>query len=193
MAEGGVTLGKIIYITGGARSGKSSFAEKLIFDNYKEKIYLATAIPFDDEMKDRIEKHKKQRGRDWKTIENYKGLAKILKNHIEGYEVILLDCITNMVTNLMIMEEERDWDNISMKEVDKIRDRIIDEIESIIEFIKENNIDMVAVSNEVGLGLVPSTPLGRHFRDIGGKINQIVAQASDEAYLVVSGLTVKLK
>lgn len=191
--KGGIILGKIIYITGGARSGKSSFAEKMIFEKYNKKIYLATAIPFDDEMKDRIEKHKKQRGRDWKTIENYKGLAKILKEHIEGYEVILLDCVTNMVTNLMIMEEEHDWDNISMKEVDSIKDRVIEEIQSVIDFVKENNIDMVAVSNEVGLGLVPSTPLGRHFRDIGGKINQIVAQAADEAYLVVSGLNIKLK
>lgn len=186
-------MGKIIYITGGARSGKSSFAEKLICDNYKEKIYLATAIPFDDEMKDRIEKHKKQRGRDWKTIENYKGIAKILKNHIGGYEVILLDCITNMVTNLMIMENKYDWDNISMKEVDAVRERVVEEIESVIDFIKENDIDMVAVSNEVGLGLVPTTPLGRHFRDIGGKINQIMGEASSEAYLIVSGLNIRLK
>lgn len=186
-------MGKIIYITGGARSGKSSFAEELIKERYSSKIYLATAIPFDDEMKDRIEKHKKQRGKNWKTIENYKNIAKILKNHIDGYDVILLDCITNMVTNLMIMEEKYDWDNITMKEVDAVREKITDEIESVIEFVKENNIDMVAVSNEVGLGLVPSTPLGRHFRDIGGKINQIMAQASEEAYLVVSGLKVKLK
>ena len=186
-------MGKIIYITGGARSGKSSFAEKLIKERYNSKIYLATAIPFDDEMKDRIEKHKKQRGRDWKTIENYKNHSGILKNHIEGYDVILLDCITNMVTNLMIMENEYDWDKISMKEVDTIREKIIDEINSLIEFIKENNIDMVAVSNEVGLGLVPANPLGRHFRDIGGKINQIMGEASEEAYLVVSGLNIKLK
>ncbi len=186
-------MGKIIYITGGARSGKSSFAEKLIHERYQSKIYLATAIPFDDEMKDRIEKHKKQRGRDWKTIENYKNLADILKNHIAGYDVILLDCITNMVTNLMIMEEEYDWDNISMKQVDKIREKVIDEITSIINFIKENDIDMAAVSNEVGMGLVPETPLGRHFRDIGGKINQIMAEAADEAYFVVSGLNIKLK
>lgn len=186
-------MGKIIYITGGARSGKSSFAEKLIKERYNSKIYLATAIPFDDEMKDRIEKHKKQRGRDWKTIENYKNLSGILKNHIERYDVILLDCITNMVTNLMIMENEYDWDKISMKEVDAVREKIIDEINSLIEFIKENDIDMVAVSNEMGLGLVPATPLGRHFRDIGGKINQIMGEASEEAYLVVSGLNIKLK
>ncbi|MCF2624851.1 bifunctional adenosylcobinamide kinase/adenosylcobinamide-phosphate guanylyltransferase [Fusobacterium perfoetens] len=186
-------MGKIIYITGGARSGKSSFAEKLIQERYKSKIYLATAIPFDDEMKDRIEKHKKQRGKNWKTIENYKNLSGILKNHIEEYDVILLDCITNMVTNLMIIENEYDWDNISMKEVDSVREKVIREIESVIEFIKKNDIDMVAVSNEVGLGLVPTTALGRHFRDIGGKINQIMAEASDEAYLVVSGLNMRLK
>ncbi len=186
-------MGKIIYITGGARSGKSLFAENMIKEKYKNKIYLATAIPFDDEMKDRIEKHKKQRGRNWKTIEHYKNLSEILKSHIEGYDVVLLDCVTNMVTNFMVLEDEYDWDKITMPEVDKIRKKIINEVESLISFIKENNIDMVAVSNEIGLGLVPSTPLGRHFRDIGGKINQIIAQASDEAYLVVSGLNIKLK
>ena len=93
----------------------------------------------------------------------------------------------------MIMENEYDWDKISMKEVDAVREKIIDEINSLIEFIKENDIDMVAVSNEMGLGLVPATPLGRHFRDIGGKINQIMGEASEEAYLVVSGLNIKLK
>lgn len=191
--RGEFILGKIIYITGGARSGKSSFAEKLIHERYENRIYLATAIPFDDEMKDRIEKHKKQRGRDWKTIENYKNLSSVLKNHIKGYDVVLLDCITNMVTNLMIMENKYDWDNISMKEVDVVRERVVEEIESVIDFIKENDIDMVAVSNEVGLGLVPTTPLGRHFRDIGGKINQIMGEASSEAYLIVSGLNIRLK
>ena len=186
-------MGQIIYVTGGARSGKSLFAEQLIAKRYENKIYLATAIPFDDEMKDRIEKHKKQRGRNWKTIENYKDIVGALTNHIEGYEVILLDCITNMVTNLMIMDNKYDWDNISMKEVDEVRENIISEVMSLIKFVKDNNIDMVAVSNEVGLGLVPTTPLGRHFRDIGGKINQIVAAESSEAYLVVSGLDIKLK
>lgn len=186
-------MGKIIYITGGVKSGKSLFAETLIKKRYKKKIYLATAIPFDDEMKDRVKKHKKQRGEDWKTIEGYKNLYKILETEIKGYEVILLDCITNMVTNLMIMNSKYDWDNISMEEVDFITEEIIFQINSLINFIKENNIDMVCVSNEVGMGLVPVTPLGRHFRDIGGKINQIVAKSSSEAYLLVSGLDIKLK
>ncbi len=186
-------MGKIIYVSGGARSGKSSFSEKYIAERYEKKIYLATGIPFDSEMKDRIEKHKKQRGKNWKTIEKYKNIPKILGDHIEGYNVVLLDCLTNMVSNHMILEEEIDWEKIDISQVNKKRKFIINEIKEIIKFIKESPVDMVVVSNEVGMGIVPDYPLGRHFRDISGKINQIVAEEAKEAYFIVSGLPLKLK
>ena len=186
-------MGKVIYVSGGARSGKSFFSEKYIKENYSKKIYLATGIPFDEEMKDRIEKHKKQRGKNWKTIENYKSLKNILKKHIQGYDVILLDCLTNLITNYMLLENNIVWDKATTKDVDNIREIIIKEVNSLINFVKENDIDILIVSNEVGMGSIPDYPLGRFFRDINGKLNQFVATESDEAYFIVSGLPIKLK
>lgn len=185
-------MGKIIYVSGGSRSGKSFFSEKYIKQKYSKKIYLATAIPFDDEMKDRIEKHKKQRGKNWKTIEKYKNLSAILKKHISGYDVILLDCLSNLITNYMF-DSKLTWENATSEDIDNIKKAILKEVNSLISFIRNNSIDILIVSNEVGMGIIPDYPLGRIFRDINGKFNQIVSETSDEAYFIVSGLSIKLK
>ncbi len=186
-------MGKLIYISGGARSGKSGFAEEYMDEKYKKKIYLATGIAFDEEMKDKIFKHKRKRGKNWKTIENYKNIPALLKEHIEGYDAILLDCLTNMVSNLMIIDNDRDWEKITMEELSKIKERMTKDINEILDFVKENDIDMIIVSNELGMGLVPDNYLGRYFREIAGKINQIAAKKSEEAYFVVSGIPMRLK
>lgn len=186
-------MGKIIYITGGARSGKSSFAEKKVFESEKEKIYIATAISFDEEMKERVRLHKIQRGEDWITIEGYKNISNILSEYKNLNKIILLDCLTNMVTNNMIMDRDVDWDKITQESLRDIESEIKNEVQDLIDFIKDSSLDMILVSNEVGMGLVPPYALGRYFRDIGGRMNQLVAKESDEAYLVVSGLELKLK
>lgn len=187
-------MGKIIYFTGGSRSGKSSHAEKYIFDKgYKDRIYLATAIIFDDEMRSRVKKHREQRGENWITVEGYKNITELVKPHIKKGGVILLDCLTNMVTNLMIMEKEYDWDNMLDSDLNLIENSIKLEIENFLKFIKNEEQDLVVVSNEIGMGVVPAYPLGRYFRDICGRMNQIVASKSDEAYLLVSGLKMQLK
>ena len=186
-------MGKIIYITGGARSGKSSFAEKKVFESEKEKIYIATAISFDEEMKERVRLHKIQRGEDWITIEGYKNISNILSEYKNLNKIILLDCLTNMVTNNMIMDGDVDWDKITQESLRDIENEIKNEVQDLIDFIKDSSLDMIVVSNEVGMGLVPPYALGRYFRDIGGRMNQLVAKESDEAYLVVSGLELKLK
>lgn len=186
-------MGKIIYVTGGARSGKSSFAENHVAVSKLKRVYLATSIPFDNEMKIRVEKHKEQRGENWLTIEAYKNLYDVLKNKVNDEKIILLDCLTVMVTNLMIMEKEYDWDTIGKDELYSIEQRIKGEIKGIFDFVEEKDLELVIVSNELGMGLVPPYALGRHFRDIAGKMNQIVAERADEAYLVVSGLPMRLK
>lgn len=186
-------MGKIIYITGGARSGKSSFAESEIFKSEKERIYVATSLTFDDEMKERVKLHKIQRGEEWITIEEYKNIEKYLEPYKSQEKIVLLDCLTNMVSNNMIMDRPVDWDTISQEELQKIEKEIEIQVEKIISFIKESSLDMIVVSNEAGMGLIPPYALGRYFRDICGKMNQIVAKNSEEAYLVVSGLTLKLK
>lgn len=187
-------MGRIIYFTGGARSGKSTQAEQYIFERaYSKRIYVATSIPFDEEMKSRVKKHREQRGENWTTIEGYRDLVEKISPHIENGGVILLDCLTNMVTNLMIMDNEYDWDNISTDEVDRIEESIKKEVESLFEYIKDQSMDMVVVSNELGMGVVPPYPLGRYFRDICGRMNQLAGKYADEAYMAVSGLQLKLK
>lgn len=187
-------MGKLIYFTGGARSGKSTQAENYIFARkYKQKIYIATAIAFDEEMKLRVKKHREQRGEDWITIEGYKELIDKIEPYKENEGVILLDCLTNMVSNLMIMEKEYDWDNISNEEFLFIEKSITNEVIKLFDYLKTLNMDTVIVSNELGMGIVPSYPLGRYFRDICGRVNQIAAQYSKEAYFIVSGIPMKLK
>lgn len=187
-------MGRIIYFTGGARSGKSAQAEQYIFErNYEKKIYIATAIPFDDEMKLRVKKHQEQRGKGWITLEGYKKLVEKITPHIQSGGVILLDCLTNMVSNLMIMEEERDWEKISVSEVEELEHLILTEVKELFDFFKKIDMDVVVVSNEIGMDIVPAYSLGRYFRDICGRVNQIAGKYSDEAYIAISGLQLKLK
>ena len=182
----------IIFITGGAKSGKSRFAENLAFKREK-RVYLATSVPLDNEMKNRVQKHRKQRGEDWITIEAYKDLDKVLEKTVENIDVILLDCLTNMISNIMFEVYEGDWENIADYIPGKIENTVLTEVNKILDFNKVYMGDIIIVSNEVGLGLVPENPLGRYFRDIAGSMNQIIAAESDEVYMVVSGIPVKIK
>ena len=187
-------MGKIIFFTGGSRSGKSKFAEEYIYENqYKNKIYFATAIAFDKEMQDRIEMHVRRRDNTWKTVEGYKNLVSLVKNDIDNVDVILFDCVTNFVSNYMLMDSEIDWDNVDLSVVHEIEDKIEEETINFLEFVKSKKCDCVFVTNEIGSGLVPDYPLGRYFRDICGRINQLIAKNSDEAYLAISGIKLKIK
>lgn len=182
-------MSKIILVTGGSRSGKSSFAEGLlkVTDNV---LYIATAIVTDEEMKHRIKKHIDSRNSRWTTYEGYLDLDKV----IETYDIdnILLDCVTIMTTNLMF-KEEIDFDNISMEEVENLLNGIKIQFEKLILKVKAANKTLVMVTNEVGLGLVPESKLSRIFRDIAGLVNQYIASLSDEVYLISCGLPLKLK
>lgn len=183
-------MGKIIYITGGARSGKSTFAEEKAI-SFGEKInYIATSEAFDDETKKRVEEHKKRRDGRFFTVEAYKGFDKIFRNISEGS--ILFDCMTNMVNNLMF-ENDIDWDKATSQEIDKIEREINVEVDLLLNEMKKHKGVSVIVSNELGMGLVPAYPLGRYFRDIAGRINQKLAKNVDEVYFVVSGVPMKIK
>ena len=181
----------IIYVTGGARSGKSRFAEKLA-DESKEKLYIATAILFDEEMKSRAEKHKLDRGDSWETFEGYRNLDKVLSEN-SCKESILLDCITTMVTNIMFEDGEKDWERITKDELDELERKVTSEIDKLLSEGEKFRGNLIIVSNEVGMGLVPEYPLGRHFRDIAGRVNQIIAEKADAGYFLVSGIPMKIK
>ncbi len=185
-------MGRLIVVTGGARSGKSTFAEKLAKDCNCNVVYIATSIPFDDEMRARIKKHVEQRPSNWKTIEAYKDMDRHLANEKSKHVAFLLDCITIMITNLML-DTSLDWDKASNEEIDGIEAEIKMEVEKLLKVINEKGTTFILVTNEIGMGIVPENRLSRIFRDIAGRINQMLAKAADEVYLCVSGIPVKIK
>jgi len=170
---------KTVFITGGARSGKSMFAEKLGSELAGKRAYLATAQALDPEMAARIDKHRKDRGTAWDTYEEPLAVAELLKKLSGRYDVVLLDCLTLWLSNVMA---HSDGDGA-----------VTPRSEDLVKAIKDFNSSCIVVSNEVGLGIVPDNPLARKFRDFAGLLNQRVAQAADEVYFTAAGIPVKIK
>lgn len=186
-------MGRITFIIGGARSGKSTYAEKLANDFGKKVLYIATAIPFDEGMKARIKHHQESRPASWLTVEKDRDFHQL--KHSEAFiksEVVLLDCITVMVTNLML-DMCDDYDGIKQEELTEIELKIQKEVDTLLDVGKKLNKELIIVSNEVGLGVVPAYKLGNYFRDIAGRINQRLAEKSNQAFFVVSGMPLKIK
>lgn len=194
----------LIFVTGGAKSGKSKFAEELILklnNGKQENIYLATSLVFDEEMKEKVRLHKERRKTDWKTVETYKNFENSLNKYFpetknEVKNNILVDCLTNLITNIIFEKECIDWENFDKKsyiqDLEKL-DKIVENTVNELINVSKNFENAVIVSNELGMGLVPSYPLGRYFREIAGKMNQVVAEKADEVYFVVSGIPMKIK
>jgi adenosylcobinamide kinase / adenosylcobinamide-phosphate guanylyltransferase len=168
--------GKSILVLGGARSGKSSYAESLSDDWAGPRVYIATAQAFDDEMAARIKTHRNRRSDDWTTIETMFDLPGTLRDAVAESTFILIDCLTLWLTNLMLAD----------KDADQAVDALLDALRSAPGTI-------VLVSNEVGSGIVPENALARRFRDLAGITNQRIAQAVDEVILVTAGLPMRLK
>ncbi|WP_446899849.1 bifunctional adenosylcobinamide kinase/adenosylcobinamide-phosphate guanylyltransferase [Clostridium sp. LBM24168] len=179
----------MILITGGSRSGKSNFAEKMLL-NENDVLYIATSIATDEDMEERIKIHRLRRNPKWHTYEGYRKLGNVIKNG--KYEYILIECIGTLVTNIMF-EVHRDFDTITNYEIHKLEKDIFDEIKDIILAAKESKSEVIFITNEVGLGLVPEYRLGRIFSDILGRVNQFMADNSNEVYIVFCGSPLKLK
>ncbi|QUH24436.1 bifunctional adenosylcobinamide kinase/adenosylcobinamide-phosphate guanylyltransferase [Serpentinicella alkaliphila] len=186
-------MGKVILVTGGVRSGKSLFAEELAKKIGENILYIATAIPYDDEMRERIDVHKMFRPVSWTTYEVYKDLHEVIDSIDNKQDGILLDCVTIMITNLMFDYPSFDENNIGQSIIKEINEYIIDEFCKLLNFLKKRDINIIMVTNEIGWGLVPESKLGRVFRDISGKINQLLAREAEEVYLLVSGIPMKIK
>ncbi|MDT8717352.1 bifunctional adenosylcobinamide kinase/adenosylcobinamide-phosphate guanylyltransferase [Clostridium sp. 19966] len=182
-------MSKITLVTGGSRSGKSSFGENLL--KGKDKVlYIATSIITDEDMKERIAIHKARRNENWQTFEGYKDLHKIIEKTECTH--IMLECVTTMITNLMF-DKYTDFDNISKKEIQLLENNISEEIKKAISACRKADKELIVITNEVGFSLVSEYRLGRIFTDISGRINQMLGKLCDEAYLVVAGLPLKLK
>ncbi len=170
---------RIYFITGGARSGKSAFAEKLAGELQGKRAYLATAQALDAEMVARIELHRKRRGGAWDTYEEPLAIAELMRKLSGRYEVLLLDCLTLWLSNVMARTEKSD--------------EIAGKLDELTTALKDFNGSSLVVTNEVGLGIVPDNPLARRFRDLAGMMNQKVARVADEVYFTASGIPMRIK
>jgi len=182
---------KLVLVTGGARSGKSTYAEKLAGGYGEGIVYLATAVATDGEMVQRIKDHQAYRPSSWTTVEESLKISDALAKMPLGTKAVLIDCITFWVSNHLIdkggMEEPRG------KKVQEIEMAIIEEAVKLCESLKELDCSVIMVSNEVGLGLVPEHVLSRIYRDALGRVNQMLAQDSDEVIFMVSGIPLRVK
>lgn len=177
----------ILLVTGGARSGKSAFAESL-YEDKKDVVYIATSKIWDKEMEERIKLHQRSRPSYWRVYEANYSLVDALGEE-KNY---LLDCITVLTSNIMFdMTKDKEYINYQLQA--QVECRVYQELHSLIKAIEEREYNLVLVTNEVGCSLVPDTHIGRVFRDIQGRINQRIAALSQQVYLVCCGIPVKIK
>lgn len=182
----------LILVLGGTRSGKSSFAENLVDKLSDNVAYLATAQSLDCEMEERINLHKKRRPDNWTTYEESFNIPPIINNIKNKHNVILLDCITMLVSNLLL--KDLDFEKINTEKLMEKEKYVLEEIEKMIECIVEDEeCTLVVVSSEVGLGLVPSDKISRVYRDINGKCNQLLAEKASKVFVVWAGLPIQIK
>lgn len=170
---------EIVFVTGGARSGKSRFAQARAEHWTGSLLYIATAETLDDEMRQRVEKHRAERGARWQTLEEPLDLPRAL-GVAEGYGGALLDCLTLWTSNLLGAHGED-------------QTRLQGAAAAFLDSLESFRGRICVVTNEVGAGIVPENPLARRFRDLAGWVNQEAARRATEAFLIVSGLAVRLK
>ena len=179
-------MGKLTLILGGVRSGKSSYAQSLADETGKSVTFIATAQALDDEMSTRIRKHRSERPSNWETLEIPLGIS----SHVEEIktEVVILDCMTLLVSNILMqfvkddLVDEGPFEQAIKKEIDKL-----------IASIRTGKQEWIIISNEVGLGLVPPYQMGRIYRDWLGWANQQLARAADKVIWMVAGIPTVIK
>ena len=171
-------------ITGGASSGKSRFAEQRALSHGAPLCYLATAQALDNEMSDRIARHRARRGDIWQTVEEPLSLPQALARIDGTCKGILVDCITLWLSNLLLSHDP---------ESDETEELILVDVHRLAATLRGMGTPVYLVTNEVGQGIVPEQRLGRRFRDLAGQTNQILAATCDEVYTVISGIPLKLK
>lgn len=172
-------MSKIVYICGGARSGKSSFALKLAKEDKGRVTFIATGEPKDEEMKERIACHRLARPKAWITFEEPVELTRLIEKIGKGRRTIVIDCLTLWVSNLLLKKTPTE--------------KIAKKAAELAGALKKMKGRAIVVTNEVGLGIVPANKLARDFRDIAGRVNQLIASECDEAYFMISGIATKIK
>jgi adenosylcobinamide kinase/adenosylcobinamide-phosphate guanylyltransferase len=186
-------INKFILILGGARSGKSWFAQDLAKQLGERVLYVATAEPLDDEMRLRIENHKLNRPQSWRTLEAIQNLGRRIIEQIDDAKVVIIDCLTLLVSNILLNEGDKEKIEPDKLDYDIAESKVLAEIEVLTNCIKNTKAIFILVSNELGLGLVPPYPSGRIYRDLLGRANQILAQQADDVYFMIAGIPWQLK
>ena len=181
-------MSKLIFILGGARSGKSSYAQELAHETGKSVTFIATAQALDDEMSARIKKHQQERPANWGTREISLDISEHLRADPIQTDIVLLDCITLLLNNLFMPYVENDIvdEKRSMQAVQR-------EVDDLLDCIREGKQDWIVISNEVGLGVVPAYQMGRAYRDILGWANQKLAKEADNVIFMIAGIPMVVK
>lgn len=184
---------RLCLILGGVRSGKSTFAEGRAAAHPGPVTYLATARPTDEEMRERIAAHRRNRPASWITVEAPDTVPEALRLAGARPGLVLLDCLTNFVANLMTTLPHEHYEDPPREELQAMEQRVGLAIRDLLEAYAAGRADLIIVSNEVGLGVVPPYALGRVYRDALGRANMAVAAAADEVYWMVAGLPLRIK
>jgi len=182
--------GRLVLILGGARSGKSRLAEEIALASGGKTVYLATATIQDEEMKHRVEIHKKRRPSDWVTLEEPLDLLRALEKISPETETVIVDCLTLWLTNRLLPGYNQE---ATEAELENVETEIMAALGRFCREAKEKPFMSILVANEVGCGIVPESPLGRIFRDLAGRANQLVAKEADEVYFAVAGYLLRVK
>ena len=184
---------RIIFCTGGARSGKSEFAETIALSKEGQKGYIATGRAYDEEMKHRIHLHQERRKMIWNNYEIPCAVSAEILKVLDECSVVLVDCLTMWTTNLLL----QDGEFTSQEDVNQRERVILSEVETVLNAIRsyrgDNEKTVSFAPNEIGVGSVPENQLARNFRVIMGRVNRLVAAEADEAYMTISGMTIDIK
>jgi adenosylcobinamide kinase / adenosylcobinamide-phosphate guanylyltransferase len=185
---------RFIVVLGGARSGKSTFAERLATTSARSVAFIATATVSDEEMRERIAQHRAARPAEWQTIEEPLDIAQAVRHAAELADILLLDCMTIWLANWMT--RNYDIEHHALLPAGKLQDNdALSEVDALLDVLASlpAGKTLIAVTNEVGLGIVPDHPLGRAYRDTLGYVNQRLARVADRVYLMVAGMAVDIK
>lgn len=184
-------MSKITLVSGGMRSGKSTYAENALQEE-SSILYIATSMITDEEMEERVRKHKERRGARYKTHEGHNDLEQVVEQALE--DAILLECMGTLITNRMFdILGNRAIEALSRDEIQSIENTIVEEVIRILEQMSKSGKSNIIITNEVGLTLISEYKLSRVFTDILGRVNQLIASKADEVYFIVSGIPMKIK
>ncbi len=184
-------MGSLIFVLGGVRSGKSTYAEERAAEIGGSRVLMvATAEAKDEEMVERIRQHRENRPAAWRTVDASQNPAAAIRSALGEAKVVLVDCLSMLVSNILLsMADDDDQSYFDPSIEQKMRD----EVGAIVRCVSEIDADLIVVSNEVGMGVVPPSAAGRAFRDLLGRANQLVAEAADEVILMVAGIQMRVR